>query len=92
MAKGNDKNYISFWHWMLIILLTALPCVGLIVIIIGAFLGDNESRKNYCRALIAWFLVWALLFLLFWVLVMVVGFFPDIHQLVQDWLHRMKSR
>ena len=36
---------------------TALPCIGLIMIFVWAFTGDNESRKNYFRAVLAWFCV-----------------------------------
>lgn len=44
---------------MLWLLLAAIPCVGLIVVIIMAFVGENESRKNYFRALILWFVILA---------------------------------
>jgi hypothetical protein len=30
-------------------------CIGLIMIFVWALTGDNESRKNYYRALLAWF-------------------------------------
>ena len=60
MAKDRGDNYISVWSWMFILLLAALPYVGIFVVIIGAFAGGNETRKNYFRALI----VWALSFLL----------------------------
>jgi hypothetical protein len=42
---------------MLMMLVTALPCIGLIMIIVWAFVGENESRKNYYRAMIAWFAI-----------------------------------
>ena len=42
---------------MLWLLLAAIPCVGLIVVIIMAFTGENESRKNYFRAIILWFVI-----------------------------------
>ena len=38
--------------WMLFV--TALPCIGLLMIFIWAFTGDNESRKNYFRAILVW--------------------------------------
>jgi len=34
---------------------SALPCIGLIMIFVWAFTGYNESRKNFFRAMIAWF-------------------------------------
>jgi peptidoglycan/LPS O-acetylase OafA/YrhL len=49
---------------MLWLLLAAIPCVGIFVIIIMAFVGENESRKNYFRALILWTLILVGLFVL----------------------------
>ncbi len=59
MNHEQDRNYISLGQWMLWLLLAAIPCVGLIVVLIMAFAGENESRKNYFRALILWFVILA---------------------------------
>jgi hypothetical protein len=58
MANGKDKNYVPIWFWMLAMVVVAIPCIGWIMIIVWAFWGDNESRKNYFRALLIWFLIW----------------------------------
>ena len=58
MAKnGKDKNYVSFWFWLFALFIAALPCIGIVMVVIWALVGSNESRKNYFRALIAWFLI-----------------------------------
>ena len=57
MSHEPDRNYISLGQWMLWLLLAAIPCVGLIVVLVMAFSGENESRKNYFRALILWFVI-----------------------------------
>ncbi|HEY0548765.1 MAG TPA: hypothetical protein VGF13_04130 [Verrucomicrobiae bacterium] len=57
MSDERDRNYISVGQWMLWLLLAAIPCVGIIVVIVMAFVGENESRKNYFRALILWTLI-----------------------------------
>lgn len=57
MSHDHDRNYISVGQWMLWLLLAAIPCVGLIVVIVMAFVGENESRKNYFRAIILWFII-----------------------------------
>lgn len=69
MNEDHDRNYISVGQWMLWMLLAAIPCVGLIVVLVMAFVGENESRKNYFRALILWFVILVGLF----VLIAVVG-------------------
>ena len=57
MSDDNERNYMSVGHWMWLIFLTAIPCVGIIIILVLACVGENETRKNYFRALIAWFLI-----------------------------------
>jgi hypothetical protein len=61
MANGRGKNYVSFWFWFFAIFLTALPCVGILFVIVFAFIGENETRKNCFRAVLAWVLIWTLL-------------------------------
>jgi len=64
MYGDNDRNYISVGGWMLMMLVTAIPVVGQIMIIIWAFAGDNESRKNYFRAILVFFVLFIGLFVL----------------------------
>lgn len=85
MAKGN-KNHVSFWFWFIALFIMALPCIGVIMIIVWAFWGDNESRKNYFRALIAWFLVLTCL----WLIILALGVGPEILRQVQIWLTQPK--
>lgn len=86
MAKGN-KNQVSFWFWFFALFVMALPCIGVIMIIVWAFVGDNESRKNYFRALIAWFLILTC----FWLIIMALGFWPEILKQIQTWLEQPKQ-
>jgi hypothetical protein len=57
MYNDNDRNYVSIGGWMLMMLVTAIPVVGQIMIIVWAFAGENESRKNYFRAILVFFLL-----------------------------------
>jgi hypothetical protein len=82
MANGKHKNYVSFWSWMFMLFVTALPCIGLIMVIVWAFVGENETRKNYFRALIAWFLILTVL----WLALATLGFWPEIQKEIQTWL------
>ncbi len=82
MAKGKDKNYVSFWFWMLALFVVALPCIGAVMVIIWAFVGENETRKNYFRAMIAWFLILAAI----WIGVMAFGFWPQLQKQIQIWI------
>lgn len=84
MANGKNKNYISFGFWMFALFVTALPCIGFIMVIVWAVVGDNESRKNYFRALIAWTLILTVI----WVAVFALGAWPEIQKQIQLWLQR----
>jgi len=85
VSDEHDRNYISVGQWMLWLLLAAIPCVGIIVIIIMAFIGENESRKNYFRALIAWFFI---ILALFFVIAVLGGGMAAIQEQIQRGLNK----
>ena len=86
MAKRKDKNYVSFWFWMLAIFVMALPCVGIIMGFVWAFTGENESRKNFFRASLAWLVI----FVGFWTVVGLAGFGPLMLKQAELWLQQSK--
>jgi RsiW-degrading membrane proteinase PrsW (M82 family) len=79
---NSDKNYVSIWFWLLAIIVMALPCINVIMMFVWAFYGDNESRKNYFRALILVFLFGVVIWFILAV-VGVVGFGPEILKQIQ---------
>jgi predicted PurR-regulated permease PerM len=86
MAQGKDKNSVSVGFWMFALFLTVLPCIGFIMVLVWAFVGENETRKNYFRAVIAWHLVCAaILCALF-----VIGLWPKIQEQLQTWLQELR--
>jgi nitrate/nitrite transporter NarK len=42
---------------MFLLFLQAIPIVNLIVMLVLAFAGDNQTRKNYYRAMLVWLLL-----------------------------------
>jgi hypothetical protein len=80
----NDKNYISVGSWMLILLVAALPLIGWIMVIVWAIIGENETRKNYFRAILAWSAVITAAGLL---LLALLGL-PQIEKKIQGWTHK----
>jgi len=83
---GKDKNYVSLWFWLFALFVMALPCIGIVMIIIWAFVGENASRKNYFRALI----IWGLILTFFWVIVATLGLLPVFVHQVQNWIQQIK--
>ncbi len=86
MANGKSKNHVSFWFWMLALFVTALPCIGFVMVVVWAFVGENESRKNYFRALIACFLILAAI----WMAAIALGFWPETQKQIQTWIDQPK--
>ena len=84
MSNKDDNNYVSVGSWMWMMFVTAIPIIGQIMILVWAFTGDNESRKNYYRAILAWLLV----FVAFIVVVALLGNWPAIQKQIQSWIPR----
>ena len=57
MSYEAERNYVSVGSWMWMMFVCTIPVIGLIMIFVWAFSGKNESRKNYYRAMLAWFAV-----------------------------------
>ena len=68
--------------WMMFV--TAIPIIGFIMMIVWCFTGENESRKNYFRAIWAWIFVFIALI----VVLVLVGHSPAILKLIQSWTHK----
>ena len=53
----NSNEPISMGEWVLTILLTAIPCIGIIMLFVWAF-GDTKntkpSKSNYAKASLIW--------------------------------------
>lgn len=81
MAQHRDQPPVSFWFWFFALFVMALPCIGAVMVVVWAFTGENESRKNYFRALIAWFLILSAV----WTVVLLLGFWPRLEAAFQEW-------
>jgi uncharacterized membrane protein len=78
----DEDNYVSVGQWMLLLLIPSIPVIGWILIIVLAFTGSNESRKNYFRAMIAWVL---LIIVIIVAAGLVLVAFPALLQDVKNW-------
>ena len=73
MMTLNQEEYapiMSVWNYMALFLLSAIPIVGMIVIIVCAINSTNKNQSNYCRAII---LMWVISFILILILKASIG-------------------
>ena len=66
---GTIKNEVSIGEWMITILITAIPLIGLIMLFVWAF-GDtaNPSKKNWAIATLIWYAIAIVLMIIFFVI------------------------
>jgi len=66
---GTIRNEVSVGEWVITILITALPLIGLIMLFVWAF-GDgaNPSKKNWAIATLIWFAIGIVLAILFFII------------------------
>jgi di/tricarboxylate transporter len=69
---------------MFILIIGAIPVFGWIMLIIWAMTGENETRKNFSRAIIAWFVVLVAL----GIVLQSMGRLSEIQRKIQGWTHR----
>ena len=61
----------AYYFWMM--LLFAIPVIGLIVCLVTAFSGEDASRKNFSRAALIWILVAIVLSIIVAIAIAAVG-------------------
>jgi hypothetical protein len=83
-SSTHDSNYVSVGEWMFILFVGIIPVIGQIMLIIWAVMGDNQTRKNYFRAILAWFVVLVGTI----IALQSMGRLPEIQKKIQGWTHR----
>jgi hypothetical protein len=81
MKEDNDGDYISVGQWMLLLLVPAIPIIGWLLVLILAFVGGNQTRKNYFRAMLAWIV---LVIGAACLIIVLTNGWPKIHQYIHD--------
>jgi hypothetical protein len=79
-----DRNYISVGSWMGMMFVTAIPLIGLIMVLVWAFAGENDSRKNYYRAILSWVLILVVLCVALGVVLTHFGGMPAVQKFIED--------
>lgn len=63
---GSFRQEVSVGDWMITLLITALPLIGLIMLFVWAFGdGTNSNKKNWARATLIWYAISFVLFIIF---------------------------
>jgi len=87
MAKGSSAKSNSVAFWMFTTFITALPCIGLIVILVWAYSDRNDERRNYCRAILGWYLVFAFV----WLGMLALGTAPATAAWIQGIIEKLRA-
>ena len=71
----QDPNtcVMTIKDWIITLVVSAIPCVGIVMLFVWAFGEGNENRKNFCKAYLIFTVV---LFVL--MMILYVGFFAAI--------------
>ena len=65
---GTIRQDVSIGEWMITILITALPLIGLIMLFVWAFGdGTNPSKKNWAIATLIWYAIAIVLVIIFFI-------------------------
>lgn len=50
---------MTIGEWLLIMLISVIPCVNIIMLFVWGFSGDPDkvTRANYCKAMLIWMLI-----------------------------------
>ena len=84
MERPVDRNYISMGSWMGMMFVTAIPVIGLIMMLVWAFAGENDSRKNYFRAIFSWVLILMILGVAAGLVLTHFGGMPAVQKFIED--------
>lgn len=62
--ENNASNEVSVKDWMITILITAIPLVGLIMLFVWAFgSGAQPSKVNWAKASLIWLAIFIALYI-----------------------------
>jgi len=65
--SAEKKSVVTIGDWIITFILMAIPVVNIIMIFVWAFgSGAPESKANWAKAVLIWFLIGIVLVVLFW--------------------------
>jgi hypothetical protein len=69
ILPGMKREEVSVGDWMITILITAIPLVGLIMLFVWAFGGGAQaSKKNWAIATLIWYAIAIVLLIIFFII------------------------
>lgn len=65
-VRQIDNSVMTIKDWLITMLITAIPLVGIIMLFVWAFSdGTNVNKSNYAKASLIWLVIVAVLSILF---------------------------
>lgn len=56
---------MSIGQWLITLLVMSIPCVNIVMLFVWGFGGGNQTRANYCKAYLIWFIILTVLTVVF---------------------------
>ena len=82
MPKNTTNSDVSTGYWMLAHFVTFMPIINLIFVPILAFTAGNATKRNYYRAVLAWFAIIVLIHVLFLIFGVGTLFYEEAKKLI----------
>jgi len=74
-GKPEDSSVMSIKDWLITLVITAIPLVGLIMLFVWAFGdGTNLNKRNWSKAVLIFYVIVAVLYFVFFVLIVSMFF------------------
>lgn len=55
-------------QWLITLLVMSIPCVNIIMLFVWGFGSENQTRANYCKAYLIWWIICVVLMVIMYVL------------------------
>lgn len=65
-GRPVDNSVMTIKDWLITMLITAIPLVGIVMLFVWAFSdGTNVNKSNYAKATLIWFVIVAIISIIF---------------------------
>ncbi len=60
-AGPEMEPVMGVGQWLVTLLVMSIPCLNIVMLFVWGFGGGNQTRANYCKAYLIWFVIFTVL-------------------------------